>query len=98
MKNIITITAIMATSLLFTACGGGGGGSSATGTTSSGTTTGSTATSSTITPLSIGVATEIAPGYKVVNSSDDAVLDVLVSGKNRTVVLKSGTASLSIPN
>lgn len=97
MKKIITITAIMATSLLFTACGGGGGGAT-TGTTSAGTTTGSTATSSTITPLSIGVATPIAPGYKVVNSSEDAVLDILVSGENRTVVLKSGSASLSIPN
>jgi len=96
MKKIITITAIMATSLLFTACGGGGGGAP-TGTTSSGT-TGSTATSSTITPLSIGVATPVAPGYKVVNSSEDAVVDILVSGENRTMVLKSGSASLSIPN
>ena len=95
MKKIITITAMMFTSLLFTACGGGGGGST-TGTTTAAVS--NTTVSSTITPLSIGVATEIAPGYKVVNSSDDAVLDILVSGESRTVVLKSGTASLSIPN
>ena len=124
MKKLITITTIIATSLIFTACGGGGG--------SAGTSTGSAAGSSTVTtsgggsagtstgsaggstsstggsaddqqatskviPLNIGEPTEIQAGYSIVDSDDEAVLEILVSGETRTVILKSGMASIKMP-
>ena len=112
MKKIITIATIIATSLIFTACGGGGGGSTAgtsAGSTSgstAGTSGGSTATTggstdsqatSKVVPLTIGEPTEIQAGYSIVDSNDDAVLEILVSGETRTVILKSGVASVKMP-
>ena len=97
----MTIATIMATSLIFTACGGGGGSTAGTGTgTTAGTgagTTGGQQTTSKVVPLNIREATAIQAGYSIVDSDDDAVLEVLVSGETRTVILKSGMASIKMP-
>ena len=50
-----------------------------------------------IVPLNIGEVTPIEAGYSIVDSDDDAVLEILVSGETRTVILKSGMASIKMP-
>jgi len=123
MKKLITIATIIATSLIFTACGGGGGSTAGTSTGSAGgstvTTGGSTAGTSTgsaggststtggseddqqatskVIPLNIGEPTEIQAGYSIVDSDDEAVVEILISGETRTVILKSGMASIKRP-
>jgi len=92
MKELLTLTLLTSAALIFTACGGGGSSTSA----SSGT-NGGQSSSSNIVPLEINTSTVIEAGYSVVNSSQDAVLDIIVIGNTKTVTLKSGEASLSIP-
>jgi hypothetical protein len=103
MKKVLTIVSVLATSLVFTACGGGGstvGSSAGTGgNVSSGgsTTANQTAATSKVIPLHIGEATPVKAGYSIVESSEDAVLDILVVGETKTVTLKSGAASIKMP-
>jgi len=100
MKKLFTLTIILSTSLLFTACGSGGSGSTGSSSASSGTSTGSNTqqqATSKVVPLHIGEATAIKAGYAIVDSNDEAVLDILVAGETKTVILKSGTASLKMP-
>jgi len=107
MKKQISIITIMAASLILTACGGSGGGSAASGYTGAGataannssTTPGATAgtVSSKAVPLKIGEATPVDAGYSIVDSSDDAVIDILVVGESKTVTLVAGAASLLLP-
>ena len=106
MKKLITIATIIATSLIFTACGGGGGSGSGSGAgagSTAGTTGGTTLGDQEdpaqvqIVPLNIGEATPIQAGYSIVDSDDDAVLEILISGETRTVILKSGMASVKMP-
>ena len=93
MKKLLTIASILATSLIFTACGGGGGGA----TTAVATTAAPVADTYKIVPLTIGEATAVEAGYSVVESSDDAVLDILVAGETKVVTLTVGSASLKMP-
>jgi len=93
MKKLITIASVLATSLIFTACGGGGGG----GTTTAATAVTQAAATSKVVPLIMGEATPVKAGDSIVDSTDDAVLDILVVGETKTVTLKSGAASLKMP-
>ena len=95
MKKIITLTVVLAASLVFTGCGGGSSSGSTAGTSPAGGQ--QQAASSKVVPLHIGEVTAIKPGYSIVDSNDEAVLDILVTGETRTVTLKSGAASIKMP-
>ncbi len=98
MKKLITIISVLATSLIFTACGGGGGGGTTAAVNAANPIADATAagTSKTV-PLNIGEATPVKAGYSIVESSEDAVLDILVVSESKTVTLITGAASLKMP-
>lgn len=102
MKKLITIATVMAASLLFTGCGGGSSDTSATTSTfnegqSPLAGTSVTSVTSKVMPLNVGEATAVKAGYEIVDSSDDAVLDIVVTSTTKTVTLISGAASLKMP-
>ena len=96
MKKLLLLLTTMTVSVLLTACGGGGGGGTSGTSGTSGGDAG-TVTYKTI-PLNVGEKTPVKPGYSIVDSSEDAVLDVLVVEDTRTVTLTKGSASLKMPN
>lgn len=99
MKKIMIAASVLTASLIFTACGSGGsssGATGATGTKAPSDTPPSQATSKVV-PLNIGEATPVKAGYSIVDSNDEAVLDILVAGETKTVTLKSGVASIKMP-
>lgn len=93
MKTIYKLMTTVSAAALITGCGGGGGGSSAAG--------GAPATGQNDDPgtgviaLKVGEKRSVQPGDKIVNASDDAVMDIVVVGNERTVTLRSGSASLA---
>ena len=89
MKNIIKLTLVAATAVVFTACGGGGGGSS--------TAIDTLQNIDKVVPMVKGVPTPIAAGYSIVDSSDDASIDIIVVGNVKTATLTAGSASIQLP-
>ena len=87
MKNIIKLTLVAVTTIAFTACGGGGGGGSSTG----GSTGGTNPTTSV---MQLNQAMAIEPGDSIVNSSEDAVVEIVIKGTNRVATLIAGSASI----
>ena len=94
MKKIVIAASVLTASLMFTACGSGGSSSGATG---ANTPPPPNQATSKVMPLHIGEATPIKAGYSIVDSNDEAVLDILVAGETKTVTLKSGAASIKMP-
>ncbi|NOR54598.1 MAG: hypothetical protein GQ531_00170 [Sulfurovum sp.] len=89
MKTIIKLASVVLTAAMFTGCGGGGNGSAAVNTTLS--------NGAKILPMVKGVPTPIAAGYSIVNSSDDASIDIIVVGNVKTATLTAGSASIKFP-
>jgi len=87
--RVILIAMAWTVSALLTGCGGGGGGSGSAA---------PAASAYTVKPLSLGNPTKVEPGYEVVNASDDAEIDIVVQGNQKTMTLISGSASVKIPN
>ena len=88
MKNIIKLTLVAATAVVFTACGGGGGGSTDTNTLQN---------INKVVPMVKGESTPIDAGYAIVNSSEDASIDIIVVGNVKTATLTAGSASIQLP-
>ena len=86
MKNIIKLTLVAVTTIAFTACGGGGGGGSPTGASTGGT--------SSTSVMQLNQAMAIGPGDAIVNSSEDAVVEIVIQGTNRVATLIAGSASI----
>jgi len=89
-KLIYKMTLLLALTLLLNGCGGG-----AAGSTGSGETVGTA--SYKIVPMVIGEKTTIAPGYSIVEANDQAVVEIVVTGTEKSGTLMEGEASLKIP-
>jgi len=90
-KLLYKMTLSSALILILGGCGGGG----AAGSAGSGETVGTT--SYKIVPMVIGEKTTIAPGYSIVEANDEAVVEIVVTGTEKSGTLMEGEASLKIP-
>ena len=96
MKTIYTLLTTVFAVAIITGCGGGGGGGSSAGGTTGSTEAGQNDDSGAgVIALSVGEKTPVQPGDKIVNASDDAVLDIVVVGNERSVTLRTGSAALA---
>ncbi|HIC44528.1 MAG TPA: hypothetical protein EYO73_09690 [Sulfurimonas sp.] len=84
MKNIIKMMLVAAITTMFMACGGGSSSESVN-------------SISTTTPMVIGEPVALYAGYSIVDSSLDAVVDIIVAGTLRTATLTAGSASIKRP-
>jgi len=87
MKNIFKLATVAMTVTMFTGCGGGGGSASTN-------VAAYIEDAVTIIPMAKGVPVPIAAGYSIVDSSEDAVVDIIVVGTAKTATLTEGTASI----
>ena len=85
MKNIIKMMLVVAITTMFMACGGGSSSESVN------------SSISTTTPMVIGEPVALYAGYSIVDSSLDAVVDIIVAGTLRTATLTAGSASIKRP-
>jgi hypothetical protein len=89
-KSLYNILMIISAAMIMTACGGGG------------STAGSTSINNgsadyKIVPMVIGEKTQIKPGYSIVQANDEAVVEIVVVGSEKSGTLMEGEASLKIP-
>ena len=82
MKKTLTLIA----ALFMIGCSGGGGSSSSGG----GGTTGNYAQQ-----LQVGNEVPLSPGYKIVNASPDAEVEITVDGNSKKIKLLKGSASIA---
>ncbi len=91
MKRVYRLLSMVSAAALITGCGGGGGGGGSAAAVQQ-----QQPVAKTI-PLNVGEKTSVKPGDRIVNASDDAVVDIVVVGEERTVTLKTGSAALQRP-
>ena len=93
MKTIYKLLTTISAAALITGCGGGGGGGG--GSAGGGGSNGGGAQQQSTTPLKVQARTLVKPGDKIVDASEDAVVDIVVVGEERAVILQQGSASVA---
>jgi ABC-type glycerol-3-phosphate transport system substrate-binding protein len=86
----------LATVWMLTACGGGGGGSAQFQESAQAALEDTTVAVRKV-PMQLNVPMEVAPGYKIVDASDDARVEITVKGEERNATLLSGSAWIELP-
>ena len=90
MKNIVKIIFLGLMLTILAACSGGGGSSAEEPADTGGG-------YETITmELELNQPTPVRAGFRVVNSSEGAVLDIIVIGEEKTVTLTAGRAAIEV--
>ena len=97
MKQIIKLISIATTAVVFTACGGGGSGSNTTAGANGNPPAGGGGSPFVTTAMVLNQAMPIDVGTKIINSSEDAKVNIVVIGTDKTATLLVGSADLQTP-